>query len=82
MWDTAAERSDTEQGPPHSGLCVHQAVQDWCSTVPPCGAERKSASGLRTTVLSTSGISEAELRQALGFLSIQKQGIRLYNNRG
>lgn len=46
---------------------LHQAVQDWCSTVPPCGAESKLTRGLWATVLSTSGISEAELRKALGF---------------
>lgn len=46
---------------------LHQAVQDWCSTVPPCGAESKRTRGLWATVLSTSGISEAELRKALGF---------------
>ena len=62
----------TEQRPSRCSLLVHGAVQDWHSTVPPCGAERKSNRGLLSTVLSTSGISEAELSKALGFLEHSK----------
>ena len=84
MWDTTAETADTEkQGPPHSGLCVHRAVQNWCSAVPPCGAERQellSKKDVGFPVLPASGISEAGLRP-WRLRNIQKQDIKLYNNR-